>query len=171
MKKRRAEQSELPVVKSAKDRTQRVVASIKEAMAAIEAELGDNDGIYPHNRGRISMAEVCRRSGVHEITMMGRAHFETTRPMIISWMRGLTTVMGAATRRRAVTSRADLAEENYRRVASQFQAMYQVEIPKRDAEIARLQTKIAELEAENLRLYEQVSNSRVVRLPSNRRGK
>lgn len=42
----------------------RVVA----AMAAIEQEMTSNEGIYPHNGGAVSAAEVARRAGVHTTT-------------------------------------------------------------------------------------------------------
>jgi hypothetical protein len=87
------------------------------------------------------------------------------------WIQQQGIIEGAAKIRSAVTRRAGDAKEEYRRTASQFQAMYQVEMPRRDKEIEQLRIKIAELEAENLRLQEQVSQSRVVRLPITGPGK
>ena len=41
---------------------------VETAMAAIEGEMAANDGIYPHNKGAVSAAEVARRAGVHPTT-------------------------------------------------------------------------------------------------------
>ena len=155
---------ELPLVTSARKRTQRVVKCIKEAMLAIEAEIKENEGIYPRNRGRLTMAEVCRRAGVHEITMMGSVHRDTTRPMIMTWIKQLGGIEGAAKIRNEITKRTDVAKEEYRRIASQFQAMYQVEVPRRDDEIRKLKQNVAELEAENIRLQELNTNVRVLQM-------
>lgn len=157
---------ELPVIRSARDRTLRVVDSVKKSMNLIEREIADNEGIYPHNHGRLTMAEVCRRSGVHQITMMGKAHRDTTRPMIVRWIQGLKLLEGAAKIRGAVTRRTDAAREEYRHIASRFQAMYQVEIPRRDLEIEQLKLRVSQLEAENSQLLEQTLSPKVARLPS-----
>lgn len=156
---------ELPVVENAKERTRKVVAAIKNAMAEIREDVKATEGVYPMNAGRLSMAEVCRRAGVHPITLMGKAHRDSTRPMVQRWLQELGSVQGSRHVRATITMRADIEKEKCRRIASQFQAMYQVEMPKRDAELARLRERISALEAENLLLREQVAQGRVVRLP------
>ncbi|RDD80816.1 hypothetical protein DVJ77_15275 [Dyella tabacisoli] len=139
-------------------------------MKAIEAEIKENEGIYPFNRGRLSIAEVCRRARVHEITMMGPTHKKTTLPMIKNWMENLGAIKGSRRIKTDVTRRSDEAKYKYVLIASQFQAMYQVEMPERDKEIEQLRGKVAELEAENLQLRAQNSESRVIRLPVGGRG-
>ena len=161
----------IPVVQNAKERTLRVVGAIKAAMAEIARELAENDGIYPHNKGRLSMAEVCRRAGVHSITMAGAAHCDTTRPMVQSWIKQVWTIRGRAKVRKVITRRSDEADERYRWIASQFQAMYQIEIPRRDEEIATLQRRVKELEATNAQLQDEISRGRVVQLPVERRSR
>jgi hypothetical protein len=49
--------------------------------------------------------------------------------------------------------------------------MYQVEIPKRDDEISLLRKRVAELESENLRLREEVTQKRVVCLSVNEKAR
>lgn len=155
----------LPVVENAKERTRRVVTAITSAMEAIKEDVNANEGIYPFNSGRLSLAEVCRRAGVHPITLMGKSHRDSTRPMVQRWLQELGPVQGSRRVRATVTIRANIEREKYCRIASQFQAMYQVEIPKRDAELGRLRERISILESENLLLREQVEQGRIVRLP------
>jgi hypothetical protein len=159
------------VRKSAEARTGRVINKIKTAMKEIEAEVKKFGGIYPHNSGRLSMAEVCRRAGVNPITMMGKAHRRTTRLMIQAWIKKLQLIEGADKVRSEVTERAVTAEEKYQQIACQFQAMYQIEMPKRDNEIELLKAQVSELRTENLLLQEAVSDGRVVRLPRNHKSK
>lgn len=161
----------LPVIRSAKNRTLRVVHSVKTAMSMIEREIAENEGIYPRNGGRLTMAEVCRRSGVHQITMMGKAHRDTTRPMIVRWIQGLKLIGDSIAIRGTVTKRADAAREEYRKIASQFQAMYQVEIPRRDREIEQLRLRISQLEADNSLLLQEIAFPKVTHLPSEGRKK
>lgn len=42
---------------------------VRLAMSAIEKEMHDNEGIYPHNKGALSAAEVARRAHVHPTTL------------------------------------------------------------------------------------------------------
>ena len=70
-----------------KSRTKEVVKKIREAMQTIELDIDQNEGIYPFNGGRLTQAEVCRRAGVHKITLQGPAHRATTREMIEVWLK------------------------------------------------------------------------------------
>lgn len=155
------------VAKSAQVRSRRVVEAIGVAIKTIEREVTEANGIYPHNGCRLTMAEVCRRASVHPITMMGKAHRDTTRPMVLGWIAQMGARMTTGSRkvRNTITERADSADQSYAFIASKFQAMYQVEMPKRDAELRTLRSRVAELEAENLRLQTAVTEGRVVRLP------
>ena len=41
---------------------------VRAALATIETELAENHGNYPHNKGRISFAEIARRAKIHPTT-------------------------------------------------------------------------------------------------------
>jgi hypothetical protein len=69
---------------SASARREKVVAKVREAMALIEREIEESQGVYVG--GRLSLNEVCRKAGVHPITMQGSAHRSTTKPMVLAWM-------------------------------------------------------------------------------------
>lgn len=47
-------------------RTEKMEKAVKEAMQAIQADMQANGGIYPHNGGAVSMAELSRRAGISE---------------------------------------------------------------------------------------------------------
>lgn len=159
------------VAKSAEVRSNRVRKAIHDAMNKIEEEIMAADGMYPYNGGRLSEAEVCRRAGVHPITLMGKAHRDTTKLEVQAWLTHVRAgiVTGSRSVRKAVHDRATTAKDRYREIAAKFQAMYQVEIPRREDELRRLKARIGELEAENARLQEQVAKGLVVRLPTKTR--
>lgn len=41
---------------------------VRAVMLTIQKEMADNDGIYPHNKGAVSKAEVARRAEIHPFT-------------------------------------------------------------------------------------------------------
>jgi len=50
-------------------RSAQVEASVRKAMKDIDKEIQKNGGIYPHNGGALSAAEVARRAGIHVTTL------------------------------------------------------------------------------------------------------
>ena len=55
-------------IKRGAERTAKIVQRIDEALSAVAEELQANGGIYPHNGGAVSMAEIARRAGINEST-------------------------------------------------------------------------------------------------------
>ena len=51
-----------------KERSAEVEQRVRTMMATIEGEIADNEGIYPHNGGALSAAELARRVGIHSTT-------------------------------------------------------------------------------------------------------
>lgn len=147
--------------------TKEIERAVQDAMALIGREIIENDGLYPFNGGRISLAEVCRRASVAPITMHGSCHASTTRVQILNWLKdrrsGSKCVDGEAVAHAGVPSfaqttyRADLRE-----IASRFQELYQVEIPFRDEQLAEYRARIEQLESENLHLRASMSDGKVV---------
>ncbi|KVK72160.1 hypothetical protein WS90_35310 [Burkholderia cepacia] len=41
---------------------------VRVVMKSIQKEMAGNEGIYPYNKGKVSMAEVARRAKIHPIT-------------------------------------------------------------------------------------------------------
>lgn len=41
---------------------------VREIMVLIKIEMNNNNGIYPENKGAVSMAEVARRANIHPLT-------------------------------------------------------------------------------------------------------
>lgn len=138
------------LAKAGRARTDRVVRLIDTAMATIEREVADSDGIYPYNSGRLSVAEVCRRAGVHQVTLQSATHKGTTRITVLTWLDSMKHAMvkGAKTIRREVHRRATQWKELYQTVAAQYKNMYAIEIVQRDALIKELKQQNKELRSQ-----------------------
>jgi len=148
-------------------RTERVRAKLRDAMKDIELEIERNDGIYPFHGGRLSLSEVCRRGGVHKVTLQGASHRSTSKPMVEDWIDGIKArlITGRKTVRKTVTARADDWESRYKAVANKFNEMYAIDMIAKDKAIRELTERAAALEAENLVLRSELSSGKVVRMP------
>ena len=137
--------------------------------ALIEGEIAHNEGIYLHNKGRLSRKELYRRAGVSEQTFHGdgkKTHAKLLKE-IEAWMANALSQVpqGSRERRKVKATRANVAEVQLQKLAAEFHKIYEVEIPRRDEEIAALRRRIEELELENQRLQRDVSEGRLVRFP------
>lgn len=57
---------------------------------AIEKEISENHGIYPSNKGTLSLAEVARRAGIHPLTFHKPKYQELTE-RVREWLHGINT--------------------------------------------------------------------------------
>lgn len=152
------------LVAHAKSRSDDVTIKLHKAMAVIEIELEDNEGIYPFNKGRLSMAEVCRRAGIHKITLQGEVHRLTSRVIVKKWLDNLEKqlIKGSKGVRCRVTSKIDDWKARYTDLARSYNEVYAVEIVSRDVKLESALLKVAELEEQVLSLRAQLSDKSVV---------
>lgn len=61
-----SEQHKLAAAQRGAARTAQMEQKVVQAMQAIQADMQANGGIYPHNGGAVSMAELARRAGISE---------------------------------------------------------------------------------------------------------
>jgi hypothetical protein len=128
-------------------------------MEAIEKDIEDNDGLYPFNNGRLSLAEVCRRASIHKITLQGEKHKSTTRVVIKEWIEKLDklSVVGAKSVRKRVTATADEWRSRYLAVAQKYNEMYAIHLVSMQKELEEANSRISELESENMKLRIRIS--------------
>lgn len=133
------------------ERFSATVSKVTGAMKAMELDIQRNDNIYPFNGGTVSQAEVCRRAGIKNTLLQGKAHKTTTKVALDKWVKEINSVLitGKKNVRKAVTERADNWKEEHRKVTTSYQIdMLRLEMA---------QTRIAELTAENAALREQLA--------------
>ncbi len=154
------------LIDHARKRTLAFIAKLKAAMATIELEIDQNEGLYPFNGGRLTQAEVCRRAGVSNIALQGPTHKATTKKVVDDWLLRVraASVTGKKSVRREVSSRAEAWKAQHAAIAHNYH--------KAELEMIDLRKRIKALEAQNGALLEQlalVDRSKVIPLPT--RGK
>lgn len=149
-----------------KGRSQALSAKLDNAMKSIELEIEKNDGIYPLNGGRLSQAELCRRAGIGKAVLQGESHKKTTLVKVNKWLDGIRKrqISGSKVVRKTVTDRADDWKQRYE-LAANHSNLYHLQMVTLQNRLERANARITELEAENLKLYSDLSHGKVVRMP------
>lgn len=63
-----SEKHKIAAAKRGAARTAKTLQQVEDAIRAISDDMADNDGIYPHNGGAVSIAEIARRAKINEAT-------------------------------------------------------------------------------------------------------
>ncbi len=63
-----SEQHKMAAAKRGVARTAKTLQQVEDAIRAISDDMAGNSGIYPHNGGAVSIAEIARRAGINEAT-------------------------------------------------------------------------------------------------------
>lgn len=142
---------------ASKARTTKVISKVREAMKVMELDIQTSEGIYPFNGGRISVAEVCRRAKISNMTLQAPAHRDSTKVVVEEWIKKLTVRLttGAKIVRRAVTDRA----EEWKRVHDEIATAYHIDhltLVNVRVELDEAHGRIRELEKINAVLIEQM---------------
>lgn len=61
---------------------------VHAVMETIQKEMAANNGIYPQNKGGVSLAEVARRAGIHPVTLHKQRYIELTKD-VRDWLETL----------------------------------------------------------------------------------
>jgi hypothetical protein len=144
----------------AKSRTSSFVSKLKQAMALIESEVEQNEGLYPFNAGRLTKAELCRRAHVDDQTLQNKTHKATTNKMVDEWIENVKGKIsqGKFVVRRAVTERAEHWKREHARIANAY-TLAELEHNERLIELAALGKENEELKQEILELREMLSRA------------
>lgn len=141
----------------ARERTANVIRKLRAAMGTIDSEMASNDGIYPHNFGRLTQVEVCRRAEVAKITLYSPAHIKTTRTEVRDWISS-HQIKNKLAARNASVKRDVFWKEEHAKVASQI-CLYEQQLIEKDIQIKMLREEINVLKRKSpLRKEDNVSN-------------
>ncbi|MBB5358621.1 hypothetical protein HDE76_001837 [Rhodanobacter sp. ANJX3] len=151
------------IIKHAKLRSETIQSRITTALRAIEIDVENNDGIYPYNGGRLSQSEVCRRAGVHKVTLQGKSHKNSTRAEVEKWLAQIkrSLLSGQKVVRHSVTQRVDYWKHRYLQIA-QWVDHYHLEQASYLTTIAQLEKQNTDLQFEVAKLQKALSNGTVV---------
>ena len=127
-------------------RTEAALKRLRTAMADIEMDIAQHQGIYPFNHGRVTQSELCRRADVKKATLQNPLHKDSTRVEIVNWLEALNSRL-TQTRdgvRERVTAVADDLAAKVQRLTLANQEL--------QARLATSEQLIIRLQEENTRL-------------------
>ncbi|WP_197386309.1 hypothetical protein [Ralstonia pseudosolanacearum] len=61
---------------------------VRAMLATIRNEIAENEGVYPHNKGALSLAEIARRAGIHPQTFHKPRYVELAAE-VKAWLKAL----------------------------------------------------------------------------------
>jgi len=67
---------------ASKARTTDVISKVRQAMKDMELDIQNSEGIYPFNGGRLTIAEVCRRAKISQMTLQAPSHKDSTKVIV-----------------------------------------------------------------------------------------
>ena len=133
-------------------RTEKMERAVKEAMKAIQSDMQANGGIYPHNGGAVSMAELSRRADISESSFYKKAPENLAlKDMANLWLDTLKKKETVG-RMRVKKSLEQRAEDWHQKNLSLEQRHNRTEL-----ELQSLEAKLHKLAEENTNLLSQLS--------------
>lgn len=144
-----SEQHRAAAVKRGAERTAQMEQRVADAMRTIVEEMQANGGIYPHNGGAVSMAELARRAGINESTFYKKdnAALKERATLWLDTLKKKETV-GRMRVRKSFAQRAESWEKKYK-------ALEQRHI-RTELELQSLQAEAQKLRDDNAALLEQL---------------
>jgi hypothetical protein len=157
---------------ASKARTTNVITKVRHAMKDMELDIQNGEGIYPFNGGRITVAEVCRRAKISQMTLQAPSHRDSTKLAVEKWIKKLTVRLttGAKIVRRAVTDRA----EEWKKVHDEIATAYHIDhltLVNVRVELEETKSRVKELEELNATLLEQLKMASGMNITPIGRGK
>lgn len=132
-----------------------LIEAVDRAMRSIVEDMKANEGIYPHNGGAVSMAELARRAGINESSFYKKQNAELKNDAGL-WLQQL---------QRKETVGRKRVRKHLKDVARDWKGRYEAI----DSHNIVTHLKLQQLEAENLRLRAEVESLRgqLLAKPSN----
>jgi hypothetical protein len=130
----------------AKQKSNDIVKVLQDTMKIIDEDMIANDGIYPHNAGKLNQRELCRRAGISFMTLQSPVHRLTTRVQVETWLQSKLIVTKKAAAK-ADVSRADHWKEQHRLVTTQI-CIYELQLKEKDLVIAKQHEELETVESQ-----------------------
>lgn len=124
---------------------------VRAVMRAIQKEMAENEGIYPSNKGAVSMAEVARRAEIHPFTFH-KPRYKELGKEVSAWLKTLKegAIVGRGRVRKELGTRVQEWKQMYDDLVEQHR------ISETDREYA--EARLKEVLEENEQLRQQLAN-------------
>ena len=138
-------------------RSEDVRERVRGAMRAIEQEMDANNGIYPHNKGAVSSAEVARRADVHPTTFFSPKQRDLG-VEVKHWLEALKSrkVVGRGPVRRDLIARVADWKREFDGLAQSHRET-ELDLQQAQADLAQARAEMEKLQQENRRLQQMLS--------------
>lgn len=146
-----SERHKLAAARRGAERTAQMKLRVRQAMKDIRSDMQKNGGIYPHNGGAVSMAELARRADIDESTFYKKEPAnEALKKRAATWLKGLKTkeTVGRMRVRKTLAERSEGWKTKYEAL-EQRHIRTELELQSQEAEAEKLR-------AQNGALLEQV---------------
>ncbi|MFO1305358.1 MAG: hypothetical protein U1F54_16650 [Burkholderiales bacterium] len=109
-----SERHKAAALKRGADKTAKTLQRVEDAIRAIADEMQANGGIYPHNGGAVSIAEIARRAGINEATFYKKDNVKL-KERVALWLDTLKKkeTVGRMRVRKTFQQRAESWKEKY----------------------------------------------------------
>lgn len=140
-------------------RSDDVRTRVRAVMKAIDEEIAENSGIYPHNQGALSVTEVARRADIHPTTLYSAKQRELGEE-VRSWLNQLKgqEPIGRGPAKKELSTRI----ADWRRLFENLQQSHrdtELDLQETNAALEESVKTIEVLQAENERLLSLLSKS------------
>lgn len=144
-----SEQHKAAAIKRGTERTAQMEQNVADAMRAIVEEMQANGGIYPHNGGAVSMAELARRAEINESTLYKKDN-ASLKERAMLWLDTLKKkeTVGRMRVRKTHAQRAESWEKKYKAL--------ELRHIRTELELQSLQAEAQKLRADNAALLDQI---------------
>lgn len=131
-------------------------------MTNVTEEMKANGGIYPHNKGSVSSAEVARRAGIHVTTLFSPCQKELGQ-QVKEWVRDLKClqIVGRVKIRRTLSERIADWKTLYEGLAQSHRDT-ELELQARESELELVRAELQRLKLENTSLERLLKDNNVV---------
>jgi hypothetical protein len=126
-------------------------ARVRSLMKTIQEEMASNQGIYPHNKGALSLAEVARRAEMHPLTFHKPRYVDLAKE-VKEWLETLKqgAIVGRMRVRKDLGTRVQEWKELYEDLAETHRAT--------ETDLARTQALLDKALLDNDKLKQRLSD-------------
>lgn len=130
---------------------------VRAAMKAIQMEMAGNGGIYPNNKGAVSMAEVARRAKIHPITFH-KPRYQQLGKEVKAWLE--TLKQGAVVGRGRVRKELGTRVQEWKKLYEDLLEAHRLS----ETDLQHAQARLNEVLQENEQLRQRIADQATLKV-------
>jgi hypothetical protein len=130
---------------------------VRAVMKTIQTEMAGNEGIYPKNKGAVSMAEVARRAHIHPFTFH-KPRYQDLGKEVKAWLE--TLKQGAVVGRGRVRKELGTRVQEWKKLYEDLLETHRIS----ETDLAHAQARLEEVLKENEQLRQRVASDAALKV-------